>query len=78
MYFSPNLHSALNSQFTPIFLFVLVSGIPVLAEVTVELAVHHLALSCDELTLSVCGVSEDGGLFLTFYDVRTFVNKVNI
>ncbi|XP_034997243.2 nuclear pore complex protein Nup214 isoform X1 [Hippoglossus stenolepis] len=53
----------------------IVNGIPVLAEVTVELAVHHLALSCDELTLSVCGVSEEGGLFLTFYDVRTFINK---
>ncbi|XP_060932142.1 nuclear pore complex protein Nup214 [Limanda limanda] len=53
----------------------IVNGIPVLAEVTVELAVHHLALSCDELTLSVCGVSEGGGLFLTFYDVRTFINK---
>ncbi|XP_062269575.1 nuclear pore complex protein Nup214 isoform X2 [Platichthys flesus] len=53
----------------------IVNGIPVLAEVTVELAVHQLALSCDELTLSVCGVSEGGGLFLTFYDVRTFTNK---
>uniref|UniRef100_A0A8C7XN35 Nuclear pore complex protein Nup214 n=1 Tax=Oryzias sinensis TaxID=183150 RepID=A0A8C7XN35_9TELE len=41
--------------------------------VTVELALHHLALSCDELTLSVCGVAE-GNLFLTFYDVRTFIN----
>ncbi|XP_019937518.2 nuclear pore complex protein Nup214 isoform X3 [Paralichthys olivaceus] len=53
----------------------IVSGIPVLAEVTLELAVHHLALSCDELTLSVCGMSEAGGLSLTFYDVRTFINK---
>lgn len=47
-----------------------------LAEVTGELALHHLALSCDELTLSVCGVSEEAGLSLTFYDVRTFMNKV--
>lgn len=37
---------------------------------------HHLALSCDELTLSVCGMSEETGLSLTFYDVRTFTNKV--
>ncbi|XP_029371996.1 nuclear pore complex protein Nup214 isoform X3 [Echeneis naucrates] len=53
----------------------IVDGIAVLAEVTVELTVHHLALSCDELTLSVCGMSEGAGLSLTFYDVRTFMNK---
>ncbi|XP_035463255.2 nuclear pore complex protein Nup214 isoform X1 [Scophthalmus maximus] len=53
----------------------IVSGIVPLAEVTVELAVHHLALSCDELTLSVCGMSEGACLSLTFYDVRTFMNK---
>lgn len=41
-----------------------------------ELALHHLALSCDELTLSVCGLSEEAGLSLMFYDVRTFMNKV--
>uniref|UniRef100_A0A8C7XN88 Nucleoporin Nup159/Nup146 N-terminal domain-containing protein n=1 Tax=Oryzias sinensis TaxID=183150 RepID=A0A8C7XN88_9TELE len=51
----------------------IVKGTPPLATVTVELALHHLALSCDELTLSVCGVAE-GNLFLTFYDVRTFIN----
>lgn len=61
----------------PIFLFpLLVEGIAPLAEVTGELALHHLALSCDELTLSVCGVSEEAGLSLMFYDVRTFMNKV--
>lgn len=49
----------------------------VLAEVTGGLALHHLALSCDELTLSVCGMSEEAGLTLTFYDVRTFMNKVS-
>ncbi|XP_035524427.1 nuclear pore complex protein Nup214 isoform X2 [Morone saxatilis] len=54
---------------------VVVEGVPALAEVTVELALHHLALSCDELTLSVCGMSEETGLSLTFYDVRTFANK---
>uniref|UniRef100_A0A3P9HJU9 Nuclear pore complex protein Nup214 n=1 Tax=Oryzias latipes TaxID=8090 RepID=A0A3P9HJU9_ORYLA len=51
----------------------ILSGTPPLATVTVELALHHLALSCDELTLSVCGVAEEN-LFLTFYDVRTFIN----
>lgn len=51
-------------------------GIAALAEVTVDLALHHLALSCDELTLSVCGLSEGAALSLTFYDVRTFMNKV--
>uniref|UniRef100_A0A8C7XPB9 Nuclear pore complex protein Nup214 n=1 Tax=Oryzias sinensis TaxID=183150 RepID=A0A8C7XPB9_9TELE len=56
-------------------LSVSVKGTPPLATVTVELALHHLALSCDELTLSVCGVAE-GNLFLTFYDVRTFINGV--
>ncbi|XP_041825842.1 nuclear pore complex protein Nup214 isoform X2 [Melanotaenia boesemani] len=53
----------------------IVKWTPALAEVTVELNLHHLALSCDELTLSVCGISEEAGLSLTFYDVRTFMNK---
>ncbi len=57
-------------------LFLPVEGIASLAEVTVELTLHHLALSCDELTLSVCGVSEETGLSIMFYDVRTFMNKV--
>lgn len=57
---------------------VVVDGVSPVAEVTAELAVHHLALSCDDLTLSVCGVSEAAALSLTFYDVRTFLNKVNI
>lgn len=55
----------------------LVEGTVALAEVTLEMTLHHLALSCDELTLSVCGVSEVSGLSLTFYDVRTFINKVS-
>uniref|UniRef100_A0AAQ4S143 Nuclear pore complex protein Nup214 n=1 Tax=Gasterosteus aculeatus aculeatus TaxID=481459 RepID=A0AAQ4S143_GASAC len=50
-------------------------GTPALAEVTVDVTLHHLALSCDELTLSACGVSEGATLSITFYDVRTFVNK---
>ncbi|KAM9841057.1 nuclear pore complex protein Nup214 [Aulostomus maculatus] len=53
----------------------IIEGAAALAEVTVELCLHHLALSSDELTLSVCGVSEEAGLSLTFYDVRTFINK---
>lgn len=43
-----------------------------------EVVLHHLALSCDELTLSVCGTSDEAGLLLMFYDVRTFMNKVVI
>ncbi|KAM8871707.1 nuclear pore complex protein Nup214 [Synchiropus picturatus] len=53
----------------------IIEGISTLAEVTVELNLHHLALSCDELTLSVCGVCDEAKLSLTFYDVRTFMNK---
>lgn len=68
--------SYLIHKWTQTFYFVLVDGIAALAEVTVELALHHLALSCDELTLSVCGATETAGLSLTFYDVRTLINKV--
>ena len=64
------------THFPPIFHFDLVEGTPALAEVNVDLALHHLALSCDELTLSVCGMTEEAGLSFTFYDVRTFMNKV--
>uniref|UniRef100_A0A3B5KTB7 Nuclear pore complex protein Nup214 n=1 Tax=Xiphophorus couchianus TaxID=32473 RepID=A0A3B5KTB7_9TELE len=46
-----------------------------LVEVTGDMSLHHLALSCDELTLSVCGTSEETGLSIAFYDVRTFINK---
>nr|XP_057912028.1 nuclear pore complex protein Nup214 isoform X2 [Doryrhamphus excisus] len=56
----------------------IVDGIPAVAEVTVEMALHHLALSCDELTLSVCGISTDAALSVAFYDVRTFVNKARL
>lgn len=44
---------------------------------TLDLPMHHLALSSDELTLSVCGACEETALMLDFYDVRTFFNKVN-
>ncbi|XP_060768909.1 nuclear pore complex protein Nup214 [Neoarius graeffei] len=42
---------------------------------TLDLPMHHLALSSDELTLSVCGACEETALILDFYDVRTFFNK---
>nr|XP_046223945.1 LOW QUALITY PROTEIN: nuclear pore complex protein Nup214-like [Oncorhynchus gorbuscha] len=53
----------------------IVEGIAALADVHVELPVHNLGLSSDELTLSVSGMSEASGLSLAFYDVRTFINK---
>lgn len=55
-----------------------VTGIPALAEVTGDLSLHHLALSCDELTLSVCCTSEEAGMSIMFYDVRTFINKTRL
>ncbi|XP_026111257.1 nuclear pore complex protein Nup214-like isoform X3 [Carassius auratus] len=42
---------------------------------TVGLAMHHMALSSDELTLSVCGTGDAAELTLHFYDVRSFLNK---
>ncbi|KAM3873972.1 nuclear pore complex protein Nup214 [Diretmus argenteus] len=54
----------------------IVEGTAALVEVPVELPLHHLALSCDELTLSVCGMSLEAGLSMAFYDVRTFINKM--
>lgn len=39
---------------------------------------HHIALSSDELTLSVCTMSRECGVVIIFYDVRTFLNKVGV
>ncbi|XP_061658014.1 nuclear pore complex protein Nup214 [Syngnathoides biaculeatus] len=53
----------------------IVDGIAALVEVKVDLALHHIALSSDELTLSVCGASEEATVSVSFFDVRTFVNE---
>ncbi|KAM3911356.1 nuclear pore complex protein Nup214 isoform 2-T2 [Leptodactylus fuscus] len=37
--------------------------------------VHHVALSSDDLTLSVCTSSSDRGAHVFFYDVRTLVGE---
>ncbi|XP_069774712.1 nuclear pore complex protein Nup214-like isoform X2 [Narcine bancroftii] len=46
-----------------------------LMSVNMKLPVHHIALSCDDLTLSVAMVSKDYGLVIAFFDIRTFLNK---
>uniref|UniRef100_A0A8C6SWE1 Nucleoporin Nup159/Nup146 N-terminal domain-containing protein n=1 Tax=Neogobius melanostomus TaxID=47308 RepID=A0A8C6SWE1_9GOBI len=55
-----------------------ISKFLLLTSVTVDLTIHHIALSCDELSLSVCGISAEAVLSLTFYDVRTLINQVSI
>ncbi|XP_073496808.1 nuclear pore complex protein Nup214 isoform X2 [Phyllobates terribilis] len=44
-------------------------------EVTTKHPVHHVALSSDNLTLSVCTSSSDRGSSVSFYDVRTLVGE---
>ncbi|XP_041050399.1 nuclear pore complex protein Nup214 [Carcharodon carcharias] len=46
-----------------------------LMSVSMKLPVHHIALSCDDFTLSVAMTSEEYGLVIAFFDVRTFLNK---
>ncbi|XP_078407404.1 uncharacterized protein nup214 [Cetorhinus maximus] len=46
-----------------------------LMSVSMKLPVHHIALSCDDFTLSVAMSSEEYGLVIAFFDVRTFLNK---
>ncbi|KAJ8260665.1 hypothetical protein COCON_G00163880 [Conger conger] len=52
----------------------IVEGVKSLS-VSVDLPIHYLALSSDDLTLSVCGASNEERPLLAFFDIRTFLNK---
>ncbi|KAM9324315.1 nuclear pore complex protein Nup214 [Gastrophryne carolinensis] len=45
-------------------------------EVLTKYPVHHVALSSENLTLSVCTASSESGCQISFYDTRTLLNKV--
>ncbi|XP_073486415.1 nuclear pore complex protein Nup214 isoform X2 [Aquarana catesbeiana] len=44
-------------------------------DVPTKYPVHHVAMSSDNLTLSVCMSSSDSGCIISFYDTRTLLNK---
>ncbi|GCC17215.1 hypothetical protein chiPu_0017488 [Chiloscyllium punctatum] len=50
---------------------------PPVMTVNMKLPVHHIGLSCDDFTLSVAMTSEEYGLVIAFFDVRTFLNKLS-
>ncbi|XP_078082363.1 uncharacterized protein nup214 isoform X2 [Mustelus asterias] len=70
----------INSQYVTIVdknegnINTIIEDAPIMS-VFMKLPVHHIALSSDDLTLSVAMSSEEYGLVIAFFDVRTFLNK---